>query len=181
MRPATAADRPAIEALIRARAEWLGGRGLPDWEGLDAKAPTYAAHAGTRVPVWAAIGEDTGRIAGVMGILDETPRFLWPDEAERNRPAVFLATAFTDPAYYGRRIGRLMACWALDHAHRLGRLWVRRGTGPYPRLVAYYTREQGWTLVSTVKRHGMDVHGFARRAEPQPHLPELGMRLGVHE
>ena len=72
-----------------------------------------------------------------------------------------------------------MAWWALDHAHRLGRRWVRRSTGPYPRLVEYYTKEQGWILVKEAYRKGRKAYGFQRRAEPQPHLPELGMRLGI--
>lgn len=179
MRPATAGDRPQIDALIRARADWMRDRSLPDWESLHAKAAGLASQAGDKTPVWAAVDEDADRIAGVVSIYDGTPELLWPDEAERNQPALFLATAFTHPDYYGQRIGRLMAWWALDHAYRLGRLWVRRGTGPYPRLVDYYTKEQGWTLVKQVERQGVTAYGFERRAEPQPHLPELGMRLGT--
>lgn len=44
---------------------------------------------------------------------------------------------------------------------------LRRGTGPYPDLVRYYSQVQGWTLLRTVDRKGATVYGFQRRAEPQ--------------
>jgi len=179
MRPATADDRPEIEALIRARGDWMRDRGMPGWRRLHDLAAELAGQAGGTAPVWAAIDEEADRIAGIVSLYDQASPLLWPDEEERNQPSIFLATAFTDPAYRDRRTGCLMAWWALDHAYHLGRIWVRRGTGPYPRLVDYYTKEQGWTLVKQVQHKGLTAYGFQRRAEPQPHLPELGMRLGI--
>jgi len=173
-------DRPEIEALIRARAEWMRDRSMPDWDNAHAKAAALAGQAGGTAPVRVAVDEGTGCIAGVVSGYDHTPEPLWPEEAERNEPSLFLATAFTHPCYYGQRIGRLMAWWALDHTHRLGRLWVRRGTGPYPRLVDYYTREPGWALVKKDRAPGDD--GLRVPAPGRAAAAPAGarMRLGVH-
>src|SRR5690606_3629216 len=93
-------DRPEIEALIRARAEWMRDRSMPDWDNAHAKAAALAGQAGGTAPVRVAVDEGTGCIAGVVSGYDHTPEPLWPEEAERNEPSLFLATAFTHPCYY---------------------------------------------------------------------------------
>ena len=172
MRPASAADEDPIAALVRSRARWLHDRGDTDWRGFHDHADIYASQtADPDVPVWALTGDD-GRVLGVTSLYAECPAFLFT-EAERAEPSIFLATTVTDPAYAGQRLGCLIAWWTLDHAHQAGRTWVRRGTGPYPGLVRYYTDVQGWSLLRTVERKGTTVHGFQRRAEPQPTLAGL--------
>ncbi|MET9341855.1 hypothetical protein [Nonomuraea sp. NPDC003804] len=158
MRPARVEDRPEIETLIRARAAWMRERELPGWEGWHGKAAELAAQAGDPAfPVWAMTGDD-GQVVGVTSLYEQSSPLLWPDEAERAEPAIFLATTITDPALSSQRPGSLIAWWALHQAAAQGRTWVRRGTGPYPGLVAYYRDVQGWSVVRTVE------HGLGRRA-----------------
>jgi len=167
MRPATAADTDSIAALIRARAQWLRDRGDAGWQNFHDHAAVYAAQAADPdVPVWALTGADD-RVLGITSLYTECPPFLFTED-ELAEPSIFLATTVTDPAYAGQRLGCLIAWWTLDHAHHTGRTWVRRGTGPYPGLVRYYTDVQGWNLLRTVERKGTTVYGFQRRAEPQP-------------
>jgi hypothetical protein len=177
MRPARVEDRPEIETLIRARAVWMRERALSGWEGWHDKAPELAAQAGDPTfPVWAMTDQD-GRVAGVTSLYEQSSPLLWPDEAERGEPSIFLATTITDPALSGKRPGSLIAWWALHRAAAQGRTWVRRGTGPYPGLVAYYRDVQGWTVVRTVEHQGVTAYALQRRAEPQPQLAELGLAL----
>lgn len=170
MRPATTHDAEPIAALVRSRALWLRDRGDADWREFHDHAGVYAAQAADPdVPVWALIGHNG--VLGVTSLYTECPPFLFTED-ERAELSIFLATTVTDPAYAGRRLGCLIAWWTLDHAHHTGRTWVRRGTGPYPGLVRYYTDVQGWTLLRTVERKGATVHAFQRHAESQPGLAD---------
>lgn len=178
MRPAQADDRPQIAALIRARAEWMRDRGLSGWEGWHDGADDLATQAGDETfPVWVLV--DTGKdgVAGVTSLYEQASPLLWPDETERAQPSFFLATTVTDPAYAAHRPGSLIAWWALDRAAQQGRMWVRRGTGPYEGLVRYYRDVQGWSVVRTVEHQGMTAYALERRAELQPSLPSMGMAL----
>ena len=178
MRPAAERDRPAIAALIRARAAWMRTRALRGWEGWRDSAEDLAAQAGDDAyPVWVATVAGTALVAGVTSLYEEASPLLWPDDDEREQPSIFLATTVTDPTYAEHRPGTLMAWWALDHAARRGRMWVRRGTGPYPGLVAYYRDVQGWRVARTVEHQGVTAYALERRAQLQPQLPSLGMAL----
>ena len=178
MRPARTSDRPQIAALIRARADWMRGRGLPGWEGWHSGADDLAGQAGVDgLAVWALVDSPTGAIVGITSLYEQASPLLWPNESERRQPSFFLATTVTHPASAGHRPGCLIAWWALDRAAREGRMWVRRGTGPYPGLIAYYRDVQGWRVVRTVQHQGVTAHALQRRAELQPHLPELGMAV----
>jgi hypothetical protein len=103
-----------------------------------------------------------------------------PDRLTAQSPGVhlrgepqFLATTVTDPAFAGPGLGCLIAWWALDHAAHRNMAWVRRGTGPYPGLVHYYTHVQGWHLIRAVERDGVTAYALARRAERQPGLSSI--------
>ena len=172
MRPASGGDAEQIAELVRARALWLRDRDDPDWRDFHDHAEVYAGQAGDPdMPVWALTAAD-GRVVGVTTMLEECPPFLFT-ENERAEPSIFLATTITHPDFAGQRLGCLIAWLTLDHAHRTGRAWVRRGTGPHPGLVRYYTDVQGWTLLRTVERKGATVYGFQRRAQPQPQLADM--------
>lgn len=174
MRPANSGDVDQITALVRARALWLRDRGDANWQDFHDHAEVYAAQAADPdVPVWA-LARDDGRVLGITSLYTECPPFLFTEE-ERAEPSIFLATTVTDPEFAGQRLGCLIAWWVLDHAYRNGRTWVRRGTGPYPGLVRYYTDVQGWTLLRTVERKGMTAYGFQRRAEPHRDGPHVGV------
>ncbi|MFG3437576.1 GNAT family N-acetyltransferase [Nonomuraea sp. NPDC047897] len=177
MRSASMADRPEVAALIRARAQWMCERGMPGWEGWRDGADDLAVQAGDGLPVWVLVDSSSDAVIGVTSVYEQASPLLWPDEAEREQPSFFLATTVTDPAYVEHRPGCLIAWWALDRAARQGRMWVRRGTGPYDGLVRYYRDVQGWSVVRTVQHQGVTAYALERRAELQPHLPELGLAL----
>jgi len=139
MRPADADDRPAVAELFRARSVWMRNRGLEGWQGWGASAEELAVQAGdpdsAKVgPVWVLTHDDG--IVGVTTLYEQTPLWGWTD-AERAEPAIFLATTCTDPAFAGKRLGCLIAWWALGHASERGFAWVRRGCG-YEQLMRYY-------------------------------------------
>ncbi|WP_030917212.1 hypothetical protein [Streptosporangium amethystogenes] len=177
MRPATADDIAPITDLIRTRAAWMREREIEGWDGWHENADMLAGQAGiSGIPVWALVHTTSGIVAGVTSVFENTPSLGWPDETERAESALFLATTVTDPAYAHHKPGSLIAWWALHQAAIQGRSWVRRGTGPFPGLVAYY-ETQGWRVVRTFQQDGVTGYALARCAELQPHLPSLGMSL----
>lgn len=171
MRPATAHDRAAYADLIRARAAWMLRTGKAGGADLleDGRAEQIAAQAGNgHTPVWALISPE-GEIIGFTSLYDQTPEWGWSD-SERADPALFLATTFTHPDYRAAKPGTLMAWWALAHAARAGKLWVRRGCG-HPGLVRYYRDHQGFDLIHETERGGHPAYLLARKAEELNHLP----------
>ncbi|MBX6390939.1 MAG: GNAT family N-acetyltransferase [Frankia sp.] len=172
IRPAEADDEMPVAAMIRRRAEWMRDRGLPGWEGWYARAESLASQVRKPAfPVWV-MASDNGQIIACTSLFESCPAWAWTEE-ERAEPSIFLATTVTNPSYRTARPGALLAWWALDHAFRNGRTWVRRGVGPYPGLVRYYSEVQGWTLVRTVDRNDETWYFLQRRAEPQPQIHGL--------
>ncbi|MEH6373607.1 GNAT family N-acetyltransferase [Streptomyces sp. KLMMK] len=167
MRPATAADIPGVAAMIRSRSTWLEGRGMPSWresaDNLAAQAEN--SHGG----MWV-LEEDASRIVGCTTVQEQTPPWGWTPE-ELAEPAHYLFTTVTDPAYRDQKPGTLIALWAVDHAAREGKEWVRRGC-MFPGLVRYY-ETQGFALLHEVQRTRNRVYLMARRAERLPNLGTL--------
>lgn len=171
MRPATAHDRPAYAELIRARAAWMMSSGKVGGEDLldEGRAEQIAAQAGNdRTPVWA-LTTPGGELLGCTSLYEQTPEWGWTD-AERAEPALFLATTFTHPDRRAAKPGTLIAWWALGHAARTGKLWVRRGCG-HQGLVRYYRDHQGFDLIHETERGGHPAYLLARKAEEINHLP----------
>lgn len=169
IRRATAGDEEAVEAMTRARADWLEARGL-EGEGWRDFAPEYGEQAANPdIPMWALVCD--GRIAGTTCLYESSPEWFWTPE-ERAAPAFFVASTVTDPEYAGQGMGHLMLRWVLDHAARTAKEWVRRGTFE-PGLVRYYTQVQGWQVVREKERGNVTVVGLSRRAELQPDLPVM--------
>ncbi len=110
-----------------------------------------------------------GGLVGCTSLYEETPQWGWTD-VERAETAFFLATTFTDPARRAERPGALIAWWALGHATRAGKDWVRRGCG-HAGLVRYYRDVQGFQLVHTTERHGHTAYLLARKAQELAGLP----------
>lgn len=179
MRPAVAADRPAVAKMIRARCTWMEERGLPSWrESVDDLASQCDNPYGD---VWL-LELDGSRIVGRTTIQEQGPPWGWT-EAERAEPAHYLNTSVTDPAIRHLRPGTLMAWWAVDRAFRAGRSWVRRDCLS-PELVRYYS-DQGFHLVHEVERAKYRLYLLGRRTEPleglsawfregRPALPSAG-------
>jgi hypothetical protein len=158
MRPATAADIPAVASMIHARSGWLAERGLPSWRDHADELAAQAENADGSMWVLAAEGS---RIVGCTTIQEETPPWGWTPE-ELTEPAYYLYTSVTDPAYQRFKPGTLMAWWAVDRAARGGKSWVRRGCMSRD-LVRYYER-QGFTLYHEVPRTRNIVYLMGRRA-----------------
>ncbi|MFF5131585.1 GNAT family N-acetyltransferase [Streptomyces syringium] len=171
MRAATAADVPAVEAMVLARSAWLEDRGLPSWRENAADLAGQAENPDG--DVWV-LANDNGRIVGCTTIQDQTPPWGWTDE-ELAEPSHYLYSSVTDPAYREHKPGSAMALWAVDHAAAAGKTWVRRGCN-FPELVTYY-ESQGFTLVHEVQRTHQRFYLMARLAEPVTGLGE-GLKLG---
>ena len=167
MRRTAAGDEKAVVSMTRARADWLETRGL-EGQGWRDFAPEYGRQAANpEIPMWALVRDD--RIVGTTCLYETSPQWFWTPE-ECAAPAYFVASTVTDPEFAGQGMGHLMLRWALDHAARTGKEWVRRGTFE-PGLVRYYTQVQGWRIVREKERGGVTVVGLARQAELQPDLP----------
>lgn len=166
IRPSVADDRDEVADLVRARAVWLGERGLnrQRWE-MDADA--IAVQSGD--PAWTVwVLDDGDRIVGRTAWNTASPPFLFTDE-ERTVPAVFMHGTVGHPR--ARGAGLVMLFWAVDHAYRHGFRWVRRGAAE-PGLRRYYCEVQGWRVVRTVRRQDKTVWAMSRPAEPQPGICE---------
>lgn len=159
MRPATAADAPAVESVILARSAWLEERGLPSWRDSAAELARQAENPDG--DVWV-LAEDGGRVIGCTTVQEHTPPWGWTEE-ELSEPAHYLYSSVTDPACQETKPGTAMALWAVDRAAQEGKAWVRRGCH-FPGLVAYY-KTQGFVLLHEVRRTHNMVYLMGRRAE----------------
>lgn len=108
-----------------------------------------------------------GQIVGRTAWATDSPPFLFTDE-ERAAPALFMHGTVGHPE--ARGAGLIMLFWAVDHAHRHGFQWVRRGAAEAG-LRHYYCEVQGWRVVRAVRRQG--VWAMSRAAEPQPGIGEF--------
>ncbi len=173
IRQATAADIPAVAAMIHARCDWLEERGLPTWRD---SADNLAAQAeNPDGQMW--VLEETAHscVVGCTTIQDEHPPWGWTSE-ELAQPAHYLYTTVTDPVYRADKPGTLIALWATDRAARQGRQWVRRGC-MFPELVRYY-ETQSFSLAHEVQRTHHRVYLMQRRAQrvvEQGRLPVLSL------
>ncbi|WP_017616400.1 hypothetical protein [Nocardiopsis salina] len=164
IRPAVADDAEGIEDMVSRRVQWLEERRV----GVSLRAAAaMAEQAGDETPNWVLL--DDGEIAGCTTTYTESPAWAFTEE-ERDIPAVFLASTWTVPN--DRRLGWVLARWALGHAARTGHQEVRRGTFA-PELVRYYTRVQGWTVLREVDRRGKVCTFLTRAAEVRPDLDSL--------
>ncbi|MBB5933846.1 GNAT family N-acetyltransferase [Streptomyces zagrosensis] len=175
VRPATAADIPAVRTLVLTRSAWLEARQMPSWrESADHVAGQAENTDGT---MWVLTEETSGRIIGCTTVQQETPPWGWT-EHELAEPADYLYTTVTDPADRAHRPGTLLALWAVDRAARQGRAWVRRGC-MFPGLVRYY-ETQGFSLMHEVQRTNHRVYLMARKAEELPEVVAALRPEGSH-
>jgi hypothetical protein len=82
MRPATAADVPAVAELIHARCDWMESRGMPSWrEAVDDLAGQCANLCGD---VWVLV-DDGDRIVGRTTMQEQAPP--WGGGRPTRRPS----------------------------------------------------------------------------------------------
>ncbi|GAA1315669.1 hypothetical protein [Saccharothrix xinjiangensis] len=181
IRQGRTADRDEVADMIRARAAWMRDRGYRRWTGWDRNAEELAVQLGDpRWPTWVLCDAEDGTV-GITTAAQDTPLLGW-SEHERAESAVFLQSTVTDPRHAGRGLGILIAFWALDHAARQGRDWVRRGVltiGEDNRGLLRYYRSQGWRVVRAgahPRRREVTVWSLQRPAERQPNLDGVVIR-----
>lgn len=155
IRPARATDRDGVEAMVTRRVEWMASRGLSTRPEVAAAMAEQAVEPDT--PMWVLV--DDGQVVGCTSAYTESPEWGFTRE-ERAVPALFLASTWTWPT--DRRLGWILARWALDHAARGGHRVVRRGTFA-PALVRYYHDVQGWSVVREIERRPGKVCTFLSR------------------
>lgn len=168
MRPATPEDQPSLVATIQARSDWMKVKQLPNWHSWGRHVHELAGNC-TRHPceMWV-LTEGTGRILGCTTILRTAAPWTWTaDEAADT--AFYLNGTVTDPAERHRKLGTLIADWAVDHAAREGISRVRRDCSS-PALAAYY-QQQGFHLIRKVLTPGCHTsYALERKAERIPEV-----------
>lgn len=159
VRPAEAADRPAVQEMISARCAWMEERGMPSWRPrLDDLVSQCDNPYGD---VWV-LEQDGSRIIGRTTLQEQGPPWGWTDQ-EKAEPALYMTTSVTDPAFRDVKPGTLMAWWAVDRAAELGLAWVRRDC-MFAELAKYYLT-QGFDLVREADFKGHRLFMMAREAE----------------
>lgn len=148
VRAAEPSDAPAIERVIRSRAEWMRQKGLADWDAWMNSAELMAARA-TRpgAPARLLVHED-GTVIGCTTVSAVPSDEAWT-AAERAESALYLNTTCTDPRWRAHRPGALLASWAVGEAAACAVAWVRRSCSN-DALMRYYRDVQGFTLVRTL-------------------------------
>lgn len=166
IRPAVADDAEGIEHMVAQRVRWLEERGV---EVSSRAAAAMAEQAGdAETPNWVLLDDD-GTVVGCTTTYTESPAWAFTEE-EQDLSALFLASTWTTPNE--RRLGWIVARWALDHAAQSGHREVRRGTFA-PELVRYYSHVQGWSVLREVERRGRVCTFLTRSAEVRPDLDNL--------
>jgi len=111
--------------------------------------------------LWVLVDDEHG-VAGQVLVQEQGPPWGWTDQ-ERTQPALYLSGSVTDPALRDRKLGSVMAWWAVDRAARLDVPWVRRHC--HFAEVARYNLTQGFELVREEQRTNARLYMMARRAE----------------
>ncbi|MCL3999118.1 GNAT family N-acetyltransferase [Streptomyces lavenduligriseus] len=172
MRPATPDDQPGLAALIQARSDWMKANQCPNWRSWGKHVHELASNC-TRHPneMWV-LAERGDRILGCTTILRTSAPWTWtPVEAADT--AYYLNGTVTDPAERHRKLGTLIADWAVDRAAREGISCVRRDCSS-PALAAYY-QQQNFQLIRKVSTPGGHTsYALERKAE---RIPELAILL----
>ncbi|MFJ4003885.1 GNAT family N-acetyltransferase [Streptomyces sp. NPDC090023] len=166
MRPATPDDQPGLAKMIQARSDWMKANQLPSWRSwgrhVHELAGNCARHPGD---MWVLTEHET-RILGCTTILRTSAPWTWTaDEAAES--AYYLNGTVTDPTERHRKLGTLIADWAVDRAAREGISRVRRDCSS-PALAAYY-QQQNFQLVRMVSTPGGQTsYALERKAERVP-------------
>ena len=173
MRPATPEDKYALEVMIQARSDWMAKKKLPNWHSWGRHVQALAANCSGRFGDMWVLTENSDRIIGCTTILTTAAPWVWTGN-EAMDSAFYLNATVTDPAQRHRKLGTLIAHWAVDHAARKNISYVRRDCTS-PALAAYYERQQ-FTLVRTVSAPGgCSSYALERRAQ---RIAELTKWLG---
>ncbi|MFI6113303.1 GNAT family N-acetyltransferase [Kitasatospora sp. NPDC051164] len=168
MRPATSEDRRALEAMIQARSEWMKSKQLSNWSSWGQHVQELAGNCMRRDGDMWVLVEDHRRIIGCTTILRTAAPWAWTT-SEAEEAAFYLNGTVTDPAERHRKLGTLIADWAVDRAARDNICWVRRDCTSSA-LAAYYEKQE-FNLVREVSTPGgRTSYALERKAERVPTL-----------
>lgn len=81
MRPATPEDRPALEAMIQARSEWMKDNQLPNWPSWGRHVHELAGNCERHHGEMWVLSEDNDRIVGCTTILKTAAPWAWTNVA----------------------------------------------------------------------------------------------------
>ncbi|ODA71652.1 GNAT family N-acetyltransferase [Streptomyces sp. AVP053U2] len=168
MRPAIPDDQPGLATMIQARSDWMKANQLPGWRNWGKHVHELADNC-TRHPIemWVLTGYGD-RILGCTTILRTSAPWTWT-AAEAADTAYYLNGTVTDPAERHRKLGTLIADWAVDRAAREGISRVRRDCSS-PALAEYY-QQQNFQLIRKVSTPGGHTsYALERKAEEIPEL-----------
>lgn len=169
MRPATPEDHNALVAMIQARADWMKDRNLPNWRCWGRHVHELAANCSGRYGDMWVLTEDDDRIVGCTTLMTIAAPWGWTG-SEAEESAYYLTATVTDPAERHRKLGTLIADWAVDHAARKDIAYVRRDCSSAA-LAAYYEKQK-FTLIRTIASSGSTaVYAMERKSQK---IPELG-------
>ncbi|ELP65958.1 GNAT family N-acetyltransferase [Streptomyces turgidiscabies] len=167
MRPATPEDQSRLALMIQARSDWMKDKQLPSWRSWGKHVHELAGNC-TRHPseMWVLTEDD--RILGCTTVLRTAAPWTWTaDEAAET--AYYLNGTVTDPAVRHRKLGTLIADWAVDHAARAGISHVRRDCSSAA-LAAYYQQQNFRLIRSVATLGGHTTYALERKAERVPSL-----------
>ena len=144
IRPADAADLPAVERIVRdAYTKYIERIGKPPGPMLDDYRAQIRAHA-----AW--VLEDDGGVAGVIVLLPESDHLLLDNVA-------------VDPARHGRGLGRVLMDFAEQEARRRGYEELRLYThAKMSENIAMYPR-LGWQETGRGEQAGYDRVFYRKR------------------
>ncbi|MFD7898958.1 GNAT family N-acetyltransferase [Streptomyces sp. NPDC059743] len=168
MRPARPEDRRALETMIRARSDWMKDNKLANWRSWGKHVDELAANCASCYGDMWILTEDDDKIVGCTTILRTAAPWAWTAK-EADEPALYLNATVTDPAERHRKLGTLIASWAVDRAARENLSGVRRDCTS-PALAKYYEGQQFKIVRQVSQRGGYTIFALERRAEPLPGL-----------
>ncbi|MFF3128368.1 hypothetical protein ACFVRD_40215 [Streptomyces sp. NPDC057908] len=155
IRPAEFADLLSIQHLRVARARWATrkGVGTPQYRPLT-QAEKKTAHP--LVVTW------DGEVIATTTLIDQPPYTGWTRRESAQR-AIGLVRVITTPSPE-HRLSWLLTSWAVDHADRSEREWVRVCV-PAARLAEYWCTDLGWEYVRSHHAQDTTLHLLQRPAE----------------
>ncbi|WNI20091.1 GNAT family N-acetyltransferase [Actinacidiphila sp. ITFR-21] len=168
MRPARPEDRRGLEAMIRARSDWMKDNRLANWRSWGKHVDELAANCASCYGDMWVLTEDDDKIVGCTTILRTAAPWAWTAK-EAAEPAFYLNATVTDPAERHRKLGTLIASWAVDRAARENISGVRRDCTS-PALAKYYEEQQFRIVRRVSQAGGKIVFALERTAEVIPEL-----------
>lgn len=135
VRQATAADVPAIEAMLVEAARWVDALGVVMWEEGELDSQRIAGEvAGGQF----FIAEVAGEPAGAVRFQLDDPQF-WPDLEEAE--SAFVHRLIVRRAFKGQGVSTALLDWAASHARTLGKRFLRLDCdAARPKVRAVYER-----------------------------------------